>query len=105
MLKSSLCDYSVACILVNGTIAITGAAEDAAARNAGKRNKKVTYKYCAPFTDCISKISNTEVHNTTDLDVVILMYNLIEHNDSHAEISAIIIITKQIINYSNLTQE
>ena len=31
-LKSSLCDYSDTCILVKGTITITGAAADAAAR-------------------------------------------------------------------------
>ena len=69
MLKSSLCNYSDAYILVKGTITITGAGADAAARNADNRNKHVTFKYCAPFTDCISKINRIQVDNTKDLDV------------------------------------
>ena len=39
MLKSSLCDYSDACILIKRTMAITGAGDDAAARQADERNK------------------------------------------------------------------
>ena len=38
MLKSSLCDYADTYILVKGTITITGAGDDAAARRADKRN-------------------------------------------------------------------
>ena len=44
MLKSSLCDYSDAYILVKGTITIAGAGADAAARQAGERNKGVAFK-------------------------------------------------------------
>ena len=44
MLKSSLCDYSDAYILVKGTIAITGAGDDAAARQADERDKAVAFK-------------------------------------------------------------
>ena len=55
MLKSSLCDYSVAYILVKGKIAITGPGDDAAARQVDERDKGVTFKNCAPFTNCISK--------------------------------------------------
>ena len=54
MLKSSLCDYSDACILVKGTIPITGA--DAAARQADERDKGVAFKNCTPFANCISEI-------------------------------------------------
>ena len=50
MLKSSLCDYSDAYILVKGTITITGAGGDAAARQADERDKGVIFKNCAPFT-------------------------------------------------------
>ena len=39
MLKSRLCDYSDAYILVKGTITITGAGADAAARQADERDK------------------------------------------------------------------
>ena len=49
MLKSSLYDYSDVYILVEGTITITGG-DDAAARQADKRNKEVVFKNCAPFT-------------------------------------------------------
>ena len=49
MLRSSLCDYADAYILVKGTITITGAGDDAAARRADERKKDVIFKNCAPF--------------------------------------------------------
>ena len=39
MLKSGLCDYSDAYILIKGTLTITGVGDDAAARQADERNK------------------------------------------------------------------
>ena len=57
MLRSSLCDYSDACILVKGNITVNNTAADGAAAN--NTNKKVIFKNCAPFTNCISKINNT----------------------------------------------
>ena len=44
MLRSNLCDYADSYILVKETITITGAGDDAAARQADERNKGVTYK-------------------------------------------------------------
>ena len=61
MLKSSLCDYSDAYILVKGNITVNNTAFDGAAAN--NANKKVIFKNCAPFTKCMSKISNTEIDN------------------------------------------
>ena len=58
MLRSNLCDYADAYILVKGTITITGAGDDAAARQADERDKGVTFKNCAPFTKCINRINN-----------------------------------------------
>ena len=49
MLKSSLCDYSDAYILVEGTIKITGAGNVAAARQADERNKCVIFTNCTPL--------------------------------------------------------
>ena len=49
MLKSSLCDYSDACILVKRTITIAGAGADAAARQADERDKGVVFKNCTLF--------------------------------------------------------
>ena len=77
MLRSNLCDYADAYILVKGTITITGAGDDAAARRADERNKSLIFKNCASFTKCISKISNTEIDNAQDIDIVMPMYNLI----------------------------
>ena len=57
ILRSSLCDYSGAYILVKGNITVNNtAAAGAAAKNT---NKKVKFKNCSPFTSCISKINNT----------------------------------------------
>ena len=49
MLKSSLCDYTDAYILVKGTITVNNAAAQGPAAN--NANKKVIFKNCAPFTN------------------------------------------------------
>ena len=85
MLKSSLCDYSDAYILVKETITITGAGNDAAARQADERDKVVIFKNCAPFTNCISEINNTQTDNAKDIDIVMPMYNLIEYSDNYVK--------------------
>ena len=85
MLKSSLCDYSDAYILVKGTMAINGIGADAAARRADEREKGVAFKNCAPFTNCISEINNAQVDNAKDIDIVMPMYNLIEYSDNYAK--------------------
>ena len=74
MLKSSLCNYSNAYILVKRKITITGAGDDAAARQANEKDKSVAFKNCAPFTNCISEINNTQVYNAKDIDIVMPMY-------------------------------
>ena len=58
MLKPLLCDHSCAYILVNRTISVENTAAAPAAANNG--NKKVIFKNCAPFTDCISEINNKQ---------------------------------------------
>ena len=45
------------------------------------------FKNCAPFTDCISKINNTQVDNAKDIDIVMPMYNLIEYSDDYSKTS------------------
>ena len=49
ILRSNLCDYADAYILVKETITITGAGADNAARQAEERNEGVAFKNCAPF--------------------------------------------------------
>ena len=88
MLKSSLCDYSDAYILVKGKITITGEGDDAEARQADERDKGA-FKNCAPFTACISNINNIEIDNCQDIDIIMPMYNLIEYSDNYAKTSGI----------------
>ena len=73
MLKSSLCDYNDAYVLVKGTIPIVEQARD----NTNNNNEEVVFKNYALFTDCISEISNTQIDNDKYNDVVMPMYNLI----------------------------
>ena len=61
MLKSNLCDYTEAYILVKGKITITGQGDDDAARQADERNKSVIFKNCPPFTKCINRINGTDI--------------------------------------------
>ena len=83
MLKSSLCDYSDAYILAKGTITVNNTAAQGAAAN--NTNKKVIFKNCAPFTNCISEINNTQIDNAKDIDIVMPMYNLIKYTDNYAK--------------------
>ena len=83
MLKSSLCDYSDAYILVKGTINVNNTA--AAGVLANNNDRKVIFKNCAPFTNCISEINNTQIDNAKDIDIVMPMYNLIENSDNYAK--------------------
>ena len=85
MLRSSLCDYSDAYILVKGNITVNNTAAAGAAAN--NTNKKVIFKNCAPFTNCISKINNTDADNTKYIDIVMPMYNLIGYIDNYSKTS------------------
>ena len=85
MLRSKLCDYADAYILVKGTITIAGAGNDDATKQADERGKGVTFKNCAPFTKCISRINNTDI--AQDIDIVMPMYNLIEYSDNYSKTS------------------
>ena len=87
MPRSNLCNFSDAYILVKGTVTITGAGDNAAAREADERYKGVIFKNCAPFVKFISRISNTEIDNVKDIDVVMPMYNLIEYSDNYSKTS------------------
>ena len=85
MLRSSLCDYSDAYILVKENIAVNKNAGAAAAAN--NTGKEVIFKNCAPFTTCISKINNTQIDNADYIDTVMPMYNLIEYSDNYSKTS------------------
>ena len=84
MLKSSLCDYSDAYIFIKGNISVNNTETAAAPTN---RNIKVIFENCAPFTNCISKINNTQIDNAEYIDIVMPMYNLIEYSDNYSKTS------------------
>ena len=85
MLGYSLCDYSDAYILVKRNITVNNTAAEGATAN--NYSKKVIFKNCAPFTNCISKINNTQIDNAEYIDIVMLMYNLIEYSNNFSKTS------------------
>ena len=84
MLISSLCDYSDAYILVKENIAVNNAVTAEAPTNV---DKKVIFKNCAPFANCLSKINNVQIDNVEYADIVMPMYNLIEYSDNYSKTS------------------
>ena len=89
MLKSDLCDYNNAYIVVKGTIFIE------ARNNRDIKNRSLAFKNNAPFISCISKINNSLIENAEELDIVMPMYNLIEYSK---------IIEKQQVVYEFVTR-
>ena len=97
MLRSDLCDFSDAYIVVKGTITVTkktftiddievpnNTAANANATNTANDNafgeKKLVFKNNAPFINCNSKINGVQSDNAEDLDVVMPIYNLLEYS-------------------------
>ena len=78
MLRSDLCDFSDAYIVVKGTITVTNPDNNV-------YDKKLAFKNNAPFLSCISKINNTFIDNAEDLDVVMPMYNLLEYSKNYSK--------------------
>ena len=75
------CNYSDAYIHVKGNVSVISTAAGAAAAN--NTNKKVILTNCAPISNCISKINNTQIDNAECIDIVMPMYNLIEYSDNY----------------------
>ena len=71
MLRSDLCDFSDAYIIMKGTITVADPDNDA--------YKKLAFKNNPPLVSCISKINNTLIDNAEDFYIVMPMYNLIEY--------------------------
>ena len=68
-------------------VAPRNAAQLLAARQADEIDKNVTFKNCAPFTKCISRINNENIDNAQDIDIVMPMYNFIEYSDNYSKTS------------------
>ena len=80
MLRSDLCDYPDAYIVVKGNIVLTKAN---GRRTIDIRNRFLAFKNNAPFTNWISKINNLLIDNAEDLDVVMPMYNLLQYSKNY----------------------
>ena len=75
VLKRNLCDYSDAYILVTGDIKVAGVAA----------NTNVVFKNSAPFRRYVTHINDEHVETAENLDMIMLMYNLIEYSDKFAD--------------------
>ena len=82
MIKSNFCDYSDTYIPVKGTMIVPNMAT--AVNNT---NKKVIFKNCATFSNCITEVNNTKVDDAENIDIVISLYNLIEYSDAYSKTS------------------
>ena len=83
MLRSDLCDFTDAYIVVKGTITVTDP-------NDANCNKKLALKNNAPFTSCNSKLNNTLIDNTEDLDIVMPMYNVLGYSKNYTKTTGIL---------------
>ena len=73
MLRSDLCDFSDSYIILKGIFTVTNL-------NNNAYDKKLAFMNNSPFVSCISKIINALIDNAEDLDIVMSMYNLLEHS-------------------------
>ena len=77
MLRSNLCDYSDAYILINGIITVAGN------NPRDRQNRSVILKNNAPFVSCITRINGELIEDADDLDIVMPMYNLLEYSKNY----------------------
>ena len=80
MIRPSLCDYSDIYTLVKGTETVPNTRTAAASRNTN-----IMFKNCD--SDCVKEVNNKEIDHPKDIDVVMPMYNLIEHSDNYFKTS------------------
>ena len=78
MLRSDLCNFNEAFIVIKGAITVEGA------NVYNQADGKVIFNNNAPFMSCMSKINNTLVDNAEDLDIVILLYNVLEYSQNYS---------------------
>ena len=83
MLRSDLCDYSNAYIVVKGVVTVS-----ADERDRNEMNRQVVLKNNAPFISCISKINGVLIENAEDLCIAVPMYNLLEYIKIYSNTSA-----------------
>ena len=77
VIKPNLCDYSDAYVLVTGDIVVVE----------GDQNTPIAFKNCATFRRCVTHINDGHAETVENLDVIMSMYNLLEHRDNYANSS------------------
>ena len=77
MLRSNLCDYSDAYILVKGTITVAGN------NLRDRQDRPLIFKNNAPFVSCITRINGELIEDADDLDIVMPIYNLLEYSKNY----------------------
>ena len=82
MLRSNLCDYSDAYIIVKGNVTINGIV-NGAENEILRRNRPLNLKINAPFVSCMTKINNEFIEDADDLDIVMPMYNLLQYSKNY----------------------
>ena len=84
MLRSNLCDYSDAYILVKGTITVMAPGANNNANNVrDKRNRPLILENNAPFVSCMTRINDELIEDADDLDIVMSIYNLLEYSKNY----------------------
>ena len=84
MLRSNLCDYSDAYILVNGANTVTAPGANNGVNNIrDKKNRSLILKNNARFVSCITRINGELIEDADDLDIVMPMYNLLEYSKNY----------------------
>ena len=82
MLRSNLCNYSDAYILVKGTFTVNGVV-NGAENGILRSNRPVILKNSAPFVSCITRINGELIEDADDLDIVMPMYNSLEYSKNY----------------------
>ena len=77
MLRSDLCDYADAYILVNAIITVAGN------HTRDRQNRPLILKNIVPFVSCIARINGELTEDADDLDIVMPMYNLLEYRKNY----------------------
>ena len=77
ILRSDLCDYCDAYILVKGIVTVEVVNDES------KRNRLIILKYNAAFISCVSKLNNKLIENAENLDIMMPMYNLLEYSKNY----------------------
>ena len=108
-IKSSLCDYSDACILVTGNITVTRtiAGNPVQRKQVLTEATQVVFKNCAPFKDCRTEVNDTFVDYADFINITMPMYNLIEYSDNYSDTSGSLWQFKrdEIINNADVTND